>query len=128
MSKVVVVCGGRDYGVGGDAAEVFHIVAGQISLLRPTLVIQGGAKGADAHARTFAMTAGIPMLEVPAQWQVYGRAAGPKRNAVMAEVARRLGGDDGWTLLALPGGRGTASMVAEARQRGATIVDKRGGE
>lgn len=57
-------------------------------LSRPTLpseIISGGANGADKLAERFALEFSIPFKLFPADWNKNGRAAGPIRNAEMAD-------------------------------------------
>lgn len=56
----------------------------------PTVVICGGARGADALGKSWAKYMGIPMEMYNAQWELHGKAAGHIRNAVMSENAEAL--------------------------------------
>lgn len=47
------------------------------------LVIHGGARGADSIAGEEAKAMGLAVQVFPAQWDTYGRAAGPIRNTQM---------------------------------------------
>ena len=81
-----------------------------------TLLREGGAAGAAQLAREWAADRGVPVDTVPADWNAHGRAAGPIRDRAI------LAGEplpDG--VVAFPGGRGTAGMVAAARAAGATV-------
>lgn len=102
--------GGRDYADRANVSRVLMEIA-------PGLVIQGGARGADEMARSWAVTNGVHTCEVPALWDNYGKAAGHKRNAVMVELCARLGG----IVVAFPGGAGTAGCVALARAKGLDV-------
>jgi hypothetical protein len=53
----------------------------------------------------------------PAQWDRYGEAAGPIRNAWMLE----FGKPD--LVVAFPGGRGTADMISKARKAGIEVCE-----
>lgn len=78
----------------------------------PSLVICGMARGADLSGRTWAKFRGIPVLEMPADWDRYGRRAGILRNEQMAGVATAgLGFWDGSSA-------GTANMVKNLQRRG----------
>jgi len=46
-------------------------------------VIEGEARGADTIAREEAERLGFKVLRFPAQWNTYGKAAGPIRNYEM---------------------------------------------
>jgi len=73
------------------------------------------ARGADGLGETWARLEGIPIRRFYAAFHELGRAAGPIRNAEMAEY--------GEALIALPGDRGTASMIREARKRGLRVFE-----
>lgn len=115
MSYRVLVCGGRKY----NDREAVH---GELdALLREhkwLVVIEGGATGADALAREWAMLhyggdAGLETHE--ADWRRHGHAAGPIRNArMLAEGKPDM-------VLAFPGKRGTADMVQQARDAGVAV-------
>lgn len=49
-------------------------------------VISGGATGADALAKEWALAHAIPYRECRAEWHLHGRAAGPIRNKKMAHL------------------------------------------
>lgn len=86
-----------------------------LQLLRPSLVIHGGARGADTHAGWAATAVDIPVAVYPADWATHGRRAGPIRNAQMLAEGRPD------AVLAFPGGRGTADMVRQARAAGVPV-------
>lgn len=48
-------------------------------------VVHGAARGADSLAGEVSKTFGFRVLEFPAQWNLYGRAAGPIRNQQMLD-------------------------------------------
>jgi hypothetical protein len=49
-------------------------------------IISGGATGADALAERFAAEFHLQLECYPADWRHYGRAAGPKRNSLIAQA------------------------------------------
>jgi predicted polyphosphate/ATP-dependent NAD kinase len=100
----VIACGGRDY---ADAARVDRILSTIHEALQMDDLIHGGASGADTLAASWAMRAGVRVREYQADWATLGRAAGPSRNAAMLMACPAL-------VVAFPGGRGTADMVAQA--------------
>lgn len=53
-------------------------------------VISGGSKGADALAERYAKEKGYPLEVFAAEWDRYGRSAGPLRNEKMACAADAL--------------------------------------
>lgn len=50
-------------------------------------IISGTAKGADSLGERFAIAKGYALKKVPAQWKVYGKSAGYRRNEEMAKIA-----------------------------------------
>lgn len=53
-------------------------------------IVSGGAKGADALGERYAKERGYTLTVFPAEWDKYGRAAGPKRNEKMGDYADAL--------------------------------------
>lgn len=78
-------------------------------------VVSGGATGVDALAILIARDRGLPLWVMPADWKRLGRAAGPARNAQMADVAQGL------ILVHNGRGPGSKSMLAIAKARGLRI-------
>lgn len=76
----------------------------------------GNATGVDALARVWALLEGVERQPYPADWQAFGRSAGPRRNAEMLAEERPD------VVIAFPGGAGTASCVAIARRMGLVVV------
>jgi hypothetical protein len=110
----LLVCGGRHYGATAAERDALYM---EISRLRPHIIINGGAEGADELARAWAHYHGKLCLTYPAEWRRYGRAAGPMRNQRMLDE----GQPD--ALLAAPGSRGTADMVRRARACGLPVYE-----
>ena len=104
----VLVCGGRDY---ADSAKV----AAVLNEIDPLVVINGGAPGADTLASGWAITHNVPYVEIKANWGKDGKAAGPIRNQRMIDKCKPD------LVVAFPGGRGTADMVARARKAGVSV-------
>jgi hypothetical protein len=102
----VLVCGGRDY---RDYSFVHHVLS-TIHYDTPiTLLVQGGARGADTLAKRWAQEHNIPVQQYDAEWEKYGRAAGFIRNSQM------LHDTDPDLVVAFPGGPGTLNMVQQAK-------------
>jgi YspA, cpYpsA-related SLOG family len=56
------------------------------TLTEDSLVIEGGARGADRIAREEAQRMGLHVVTVPALWDFYGRGAGYRRNEAMVRL------------------------------------------
>jgi hypothetical protein len=109
----VLVCGGRDY---GDQATVYATLDRLHAEHRFTVLIAGGARGADTLAEQWAKDRGIPTEIYMADWKDQGRAAGPIRNQRMLIEGRPD------LVVAFPGGKGTAGMTKLARDAGVAVV------
>lgn len=97
---IVLICGGRDY----SDSEAFDLAMEQVPF-EITMVIQGGANGADLLSKIWATNKGIHSAEVNALWTSYNKAAGYKRNAAMLQLNPDY-------CFAFPGGKGTDMMVS----------------
>ena len=58
--------------------------------LEITEVVCGGARGVDSLGQRYAEELGIPVKMFPAQWDLYGKAAGMIRNKEMGKYADYL--------------------------------------
>lgn len=106
----VLVCGGREY---GDLDRVVAV----LDEINPTVVIEGGARGADACAWKFTKMRGVERLTFPADWSRDGKAAGAIRNQRMLDEGKPD------LVVAFPGGNGTADMVRRAKRAGIEVKE-----
>jgi hypothetical protein len=125
----VIVCGGRFYGEMRDGANrlrqswerdrrlIFAALDRAVSVFGIEYIVQGGARGADRFAREWAKAREFPCGTFYAQWDVFGLAAGPKRNAEM--IARA----EGAYVIAFPGNAGTADCVQKAKAAGKSVYE-----
>lgn len=112
----VIVTGSRDW------TDYDAIYAALVAIKpRPAVLVEGGARGADALAVMAARRLGIKVETHRADWRSFGRAAGPIRNQDMAD----LGGD---LLLAflLPQSVGTVDMIRRCRKSGIPVKEFKG--
>lgn len=131
---IVVVTGGRDYDDRervSAALERLHAEAPIEALLHGACgatwprVLGPELTGADRWAHEWA-TDRLPadkLNALPANWERYGKSAGPRRNGHMIEFAGQLSRWDERRVLVLacPGGAGTADCVRQARASGLTV-------
>jgi len=80
-----------------------------------TEVVCGMARGVDTVGFNWAKDNNIPVKEFPANWNKYGRSAGPIRNKEMADYAEAL------IAVMVPGSRGTKNMVETATKLGLKV-------
>lgn len=81
----------------------------------PTTVISGNARGADRLGEWWAAKHQVPCEKFPADWVLFGKSAGYRRNEVMADNAEAL--------IALWDGqsKGTKHMIDIARRKGLRV-------
>lgn len=105
-----LVCGGRDYA----GRYTVHSVLAEYGIRE---LCHGAAPGADTLAGEWAiMIARIKTVAYPADWDTFGKAAGPIRNRWMLEDFRPN------LVIAFPGGQGTANMVQISRAAGVRTI------
>jgi predicted Rossmann-fold nucleotide-binding protein len=107
----VIVCGGRQY---NNETRLYSILGKLHRERGVSLVIQGGAPGADTLAARWAMANDISTTTYAADWGKHGSRAGPIRNAAMMDEMPDA-------VVAFPGGRGTADMVRRAKAAGVPV-------
>jgi uncharacterized protein (DUF2336 family) len=108
----VLVCGGRDF---SDWFLLRDTLTAMHEATPFSLLIHGAAPGADTLAETWAATKSVPTQRFVAFWHTEGRAAGPIRNQRMLDEGKPE------LVVAFPGGKGTADMVARAEKAGVPV-------
>ena len=106
----LIIAGGR------DITNYSLVLSGLAeSQFIPTEIVSGMAPGVDTLAIQYATENNLPLKEFHANWSLYGRSAGPRRNRQMAEYADAL--------LAIWDGksRGTKNMIEEANKRNLSV-------
>ena len=109
----VLVCGGRNYYNFLYACLKLDEIHAKTPI---TLIIEGGANGADRLARRWAIVEGVPYETHEANWTRYRQLAGSERNTRML----REGKPD--LVVAFPGGKGTRHMVTIATEAGVETI------
>lgn len=124
----VLICGGRAYRDWQNVERVLDTLNE-----RPTVIIEGGALGADAYAKVWAAGADVLVETYEADWRDlshsdarirtdrYGRRydayAGPRRNQRMIDEGKPD------LVIAFSGGNGTADMVRRAKAAGVRVIE-----
>ena len=112
MVKRVVVAGCRNYNNYTEAEEFIDMCLSRIRKENEIIIISGGAKGADALGELYAQENGFRIERYIAQWEKYGKRAGPIRNEEMAKNAD-------YVICFWDGkSRGTKSMIECAKNQG----------
>ena len=77
--KRILICGDRNYQDWIKVQEYLDTIS------RTTIIIHGGAKGADSLAGNLATSLKMKVIKFPADWDKYGKAAGVLRNQQMLD-------------------------------------------
>lgn len=110
----IVCTGGRDF-------EDFEMVHHFLDRLQPKVVHVGDCPtGLDHYVREWCEIEGNPVSITVhhANWEKFGKSAGPRRNRAMLEDA-----GDNAIVFAFRGGRGTASCTLIALELGMTVCE-----
>jgi predicted Rossmann-fold nucleotide-binding protein len=82
---IVIIAGSRNFTDYETLKEAIKESGFQIHQ-----IVSGGANGVDALGERYAKENGIDLVVFKADWDKWGKAAGPKRNKHMAEYADAL--------------------------------------
>jgi len=97
--------------------EFIRTIVNDIFNLEPAEVVCGGAPGIDQSGKMWAIEQYVKFKVFEAEWDKLGKAAGPKRNAEMADYADEL-------LLIWDGkSKGSTSMRMQMDLRGKPIYE-----
>ena len=113
----LLVCGPRDC---DKTPEVFFWLNAINAVTDIDVIIHGNAYGPDKISGQWAAMLGVSTEVYPADWEKYGRAAGPRRNANML-----VEGQPDRVLAFQPRGQetpGTQNMIKLAKQAGVPVT------
>ncbi|MBE6714786.1 MAG: DUF2493 domain-containing protein [Ruminococcaceae bacterium] len=118
MTKRVIIAGSRNYHNYDEAKAFIDTFLHKIKNDWKIVFVSGGCKGADMLGERYAIEKGLPIERFYAEWDKYGRAAGPIRNRLMAEI--------GDIVICFWDGKshGTGSMISYARKAGKEVIIK----
>jgi hypothetical protein len=109
----ILVCGGREY---LNKSEAFSFLDNITNTTECTLVIHGGARGADTLGGDWAKLNNIPTQVFKPDWNGLGMAAGHIRNQEMLDEGKPD------LVVAFPGGSGTKSMMQKTLKAGVKLT------
>jgi len=116
MIKRIVVAGSREFDDYDIAARVIEEFISREVKNDSLIFVSGGCRGADLLGERFAKQHGYRIEVYPAQWDKYGRAAGVKRNKLMADISDYI-------ICFWDGkSRGTKSLIEYAKQKNKTFL------
>lgn len=83
----LIIAGGRNFTDYKKLKQICdHFLQNQTKIE----IVSGTARGADRLGERYAKEKGYKLIKFPADWNKYGKAAGPKRNQQMANYADAL--------------------------------------
>lgn len=108
----VLICGDRNWTNRSSVLKRISILPSD------TIIISGGARGADSYAAECGRQLGYIVDVFPANWNAHGKAAGPIRNRLMLDQCPDL-------VIAfhenIAKSKGTKDCVEEAKRRGIPV-------
>ena len=109
----LIVAGSRDF---NDYGLLKTSIQENFQRCEVEEIVSGIARGADTLGEQFAREYGIPIKQFPANWDLYGKSAGYRRNAEMANYADAL--------IAFWNGesKGTMHMINLAKEKNLKVV------
>ena len=112
MSKEyrLVVAGCRDYNDYSVVSKEIEKYIQKLDANCSVIIVSGCAEGADKLGERYASEYHLTVERFPAEWDKYGKGAGPRRNAQMAKVA------DGVLVFWDGKSRGTKNMIESAKK------------
>ncbi len=114
MTKRIVIAGSRYFNDYALFCAVVNKCICRIKNKYELIILSGHCCGTDLMAERYARENDLKLEIFPADWQRFGRSAGPKRNKQMVDIAD-------YAIAFSSGGRGTASLINIAQQKGIPI-------
>ena len=92
MKGVLMICGSRHFTNYSIFKKCMDIVTIKLKddKFKIVKVISGGARGADTLAKRWAHEKGYDFKPYYAEWDAFGKKAGPMRNSAMVRDANRV--------------------------------------
>ncbi len=110
-----MVAGCRDFADYSFAKEKIDVCISKIKNEYKLIFVSGGCKGTDMLGERYAKENGYEIERYIADWDRYGKSAGPKRNKEMAEISD-------FVICFWDGkSRGTESMINYAKAKGKPV-------
>lgn len=117
-SKVILVTGSRDWTNEETIRNTLILIVSGME--KAICLVHGAARGADSLAASVGKSFGWKVIPVPADWDKYGKAAGPIRNSQMLDEYKPdivvAFHDD------LPNSKGTKDCVEKALRKGVPVL------
>lgn len=109
-----VISGGRDVHLTPEGFDTLYKIFAYYDI---KIISNGMASGVDTDAYKAAKNCSIDIFEFPAEWDKYGKSAGPRRNRQMLDFI-----GPGGILIVFNGGNGTKDIEEEAIKRNIAVI------
>lgn len=119
MIKRVVIAGCRNYHNYEEAKTFIDLCLCETKMKYTIIILSGASSGADALGERYALENGFAIEKYPANWEKYGKKAGPLRNKQMADVCDLL--ICFWDGIS----KGTKSMIDYAKKYEKNVIIKK---
>lgn len=119
----VIVAGSRDVLLYYEDGEVYRLITQGMTKLgicdfgEISCILSGACRGVDRLGERWARYKDIHIERYPADWDKYGKAAGPIRNQQMVDLA------DALIVIRFPESRGSKDILNRAKKKGIPVVD-----
>ncbi len=118
MMRRIIIAGCRDFNDYCQAKEYIEFCKAEYRISRQAILLSGHCRGADLLGERYAKENSWEIELYPADWQKYGKAAGPIRNKIMVERCDML-------ICFWDGkSKGTRSLIRYAEHCGKTVAVK----
>lgn len=108
----IIIAGSREFNDYKLLESKMNIITSKYTNVE---IVSGTCYGADQLGERYAKQHNLPIKQFPADWNKYGKSAGPIRNAQMADYA------DACIVFWNGKSKGTKSMINLARQKGLAV-------
>ena len=118
---MVLICGDRNW----TDKDIIRAWLSKLQDWGYNTVIEGEARGADSIARNIAKELGFNVEAFPAQWELFGKAAGMMRNSQMLSFLIRTEKDKPLVVAFhndIERSKGTADMVKQASRQDIEVI------
>ncbi len=120
----ILICGSRHFTDYPLLAQVTDTVLRNHNLSYESVeIVSGAAQGADSLGERYALIHNIPCVRFPADWERFGRSAGPRRNSQMIEYLQQSTATPIVIAFVTVNSVGTRDTINKAHRAGIKVVE-----